>query len=200
VPRLLKQVAGFPVVYRSWRQVTQLAENIAREGGHAEKGLLRELVRYLRGVMTMQNVRDNLVYVVPLTQHPEHWSGSLTGVQIVEKKQRYFHPIGERKYPKDPVNYIGFRWGAHLQVIHHVEDYDVFTDPHEHFAEIPSQGWAPHYLYRLGPPIRPPQPVHMGKIYGPGRHWAALDLLLTCETVAEARDRTNERLERAGEQ
>jgi hypothetical protein len=32
----------------------------------------------------------------------------------------------------------------------------------------------------------------MGKVWPNARTWAALDLLLTCETVSEARDKTNE--------
>ncbi|HWA53222.1 MAG TPA: hypothetical protein VG816_03530 [Solirubrobacterales bacterium] len=46
--------------------------------------------------------------------------------------------------------------------------------------------------------IRVPE-VRTGKLYPSQRIWAALDLLLTCETVAEARDKTKLRREDAGE-
>jgi hypothetical protein len=62
--------------------------------------------------------------------------------------------------------------------------------------------WTPgalHYLYHLGPPIIPPHEVSSGTIKRALRVWAALDLLLTCETINEARDKTKERLAAAGE-
>ena len=36
------------------------------------------------------------------------------------------------------------------------------------------------------------------KVSRSARVWAAIDLLLTCETITEARDRTQERLDAAG--
>lgn len=65
--KLPDAVAGVPVRYRSWREIealVSLAANDARR--HAEKRLLRDLSRYLKGVMTMQDVSSNLVYVVSL--------------------------------------------------------------------------------------------------------------------------------------
>jgi hypothetical protein len=50
----------------------------------------------------------------------------------------------------------------------------------------------PRDASQLGPVIEPPQTVRMGKVWPNARTWAALDLLLTCETVSEARDKTNE--------
>lgn len=50
------------------------------------------------------------------------------------------------------------------------------------------------------PPIVPQHAVKTGGLYGPGHHWAAIDLLLTCNTVREARDQTQARLEAAGEE
>lgn len=200
IPRLPSEVAGFPVLYRSWRQVTELVEKTTKAGSHAERRLLRELVRYLRGLLTMQSVRDNMVYVVALSDEPDTWSGTLTGVQIVEAKRRYFHPIASRGFPKEPPNYVGFRYAGKLQGICHIEGYDVFTDPHEHFPEIPSQSWEPHFLYRLGPRITPGHEVRTGsKIKRGRRTWIALDLLLTCTTVSESLDETNRRLEKAGQ-
>jgi hypothetical protein len=45
----------------------------------------------------------------------------------------------------------------------------------------------------------PNQPVTNGKIWPNARLWCALDLLLSCETIGEARDKTQERLATAGE-
>lgn len=113
-------------------------------------------------------------------------------------KGRYFHPIGNG-YPKEPPNYIGFRWAGVLQQIRHVESYEVFTDPHEHIREIPSDEWKRHFIYALGPAITPPRAVRTGRIFRAGRVEAALDLLFTCTIISEARDRTQARLQAAEE-
>lgn len=48
-------VAGVPVLYRSWREIEALAAIAATVSRrHAEKRLLRDLSRYLKGLMTMQ--------------------------------------------------------------------------------------------------------------------------------------------------
>ena len=192
-PHVPTTIGGVLVVYRSWRQVVLLAESCLGRGGHAERRLLRELIAYLRGLMTMQNKTSNMVYVVALGAHRTPWSGSLTPIEIVTEKNRYFHPVGNR-YPKEPPNYVGFRWAGRLQRIHHVESYEVFTDPHEHFPEIPSDEWERHFLYTLGPVVTPPQGVRTGSLYQAARVEVALDLLLTCRTISEARDRTQARL------
>jgi hypothetical protein len=193
-PRVPKAVAGVRVVYRSWRQVVRLADSCLRRGGHAERRLLRELIAYLRGLMTMQNQRSNMVYVVSLGSERTSWSGSLTPIEIVTVKNRYFHRIGNG-YPKEPPNYIGFRWAGRLQQIHHVASYKVFTDPHEHIRAIPSDEWERNFIYTLGPAIKPSRLVRTGKLYRAARVEVALDLLLTCKTVAQARDRTRARLQ-----
>jgi hypothetical protein len=193
-PLLPSHVSNVPVLYRSWKQIAGLVDTSAHEAGHAEKRLLRELDAYLKGLMTMQNQTSNLVYVVSLAAKPTAWSGSLTPIQIVAERGCYFHEIG-RTYPSEPPNYLGFRWDGQLQQIRHVEGYEVITDPHPHFPEIPTQAWERTYLYSLGPPIMPPTPVRTGRLF---RVWAMLDLLLTCETIAEARDLTQARLAATG--
>lgn len=47
--------------------------------------------------------------------------------------------------------------------------------------------------------IEPQQPTRTGKIFRNQRVWCALDLLLTSETMRDARDKTQERLMNAGE-
>lgn len=64
--RLPRQVGGMRVEHLSWAEVTRLAESAAGAGGLNEKRLLQELVRYLRGLMTMQNTTSNMVYSVSL--------------------------------------------------------------------------------------------------------------------------------------
>jgi hypothetical protein len=45
----------------------------------------------------------------------------------------------------------------------------------------------------------PPKPVKTGGLYGSHRGWIAIDLLLTCDTVAEALEKTNARRDESGE-
>lgn len=206
-PRLPKDIGGVPVEYMSWRKVVRLVEETAAQSGsHAEKRLLRELHRYLKGVMTVQNVQSNLVYVVPLANWPPLVTDGPTFADIVVKHNRYFHPVGggSSGWPTTPPNYLGFRFDGQLQQIRHVDRYEVHEHPWD--VLIPGigaeQGWepSPHFFYKLGKPIIPDHDVKTGGLYGPGRHWAAIDLLLTSKTVRAARDRTQKRLEAVGEE
>jgi len=196
-------ISGIPVSYVPWARIAELASaTAAKTRSHAEKRLLSELHRYLKGLMTMQNVTSNLVFVVALGQEPLDWS-SLTFKDTVVERNRYYHPVGGKRggWPKTPPNYLGFRFDGRLQQIRHVEHYEVITRPHAFIPEIiPEADWSaePHFLYTLGPVIEPPQLVRTGKIYRNLRVWAALDLLLTCESISEARDMTQEREAKAG--
>ena len=204
-PRLPDHVAGVPVSFASWRTIDEHVETVAAGSrSHAEKRLLRELHRYLKGVMTMRDVGSNLVYVVSLGTGPLIDDGT-SFADIVTKHSSYFHPVGGGRggRPSEPPNYMGFRFHRQLQQIRHVDDYEVHDEPwriiHPPMAEV---GWgpSPHFWYRLGPPIVPSHTVRTGpKITRALRVWAAIDLLLTSKTITEARDKTNVRLEAAGE-
>jgi hypothetical protein len=205
--RLQDAVNGVPVRYMPWSRVaTLVAQTAIATHSNSEKRLLRELHRYLKGLMTMQNVTSNLVYVVPLRSWPPLVKEGPTFVDIVVKHNRYFHPVGggPSGWPVTPPNYLGFRFDGRLQQVRHVDSYEVSEEPgnviHPGIGE--EQGWGPdpHFFYKLGKPIVPGQDVKTGGLYGPGRHWAAIDLLLTCKTVREARDKTQMRLEAAGEE
>jgi hypothetical protein len=191
-----------PVSYMAWKRIAELAAiTAAASHTHAEKRLLLELHRYLKGLMTMQNVTSNMVFVVVLGQDPLRWS-TLTFKDTVMKRGFYYHPMNGKGWPHTPPNYIAFRFDGRLQQVRHIDDYEVVTRPHEHIPEIiPEADWSdePHFLYTLGPPIVPNQPVANGKIWPNARLWCALDLLLSCETIGEARDKTRERLANAGE-
>jgi hypothetical protein len=143
----------------------------------------------------LKPVDSNLVYVVVLSgERPEAWSISF--LEIAEKYRKYMHPVGGNGWPKEPPNYIAFRAAGRLLSIHHIEDYTVFRRPHDHFDEIPSNvEWEDHFLYSLGPPFCPDPPPTNGPIWPNGRYWCMLDTLFTCDTIAEARDVTRERLE-----
>ena len=141
----------------------------------------------------MQDQQSNMVYVVSLGSGvPE--GCSISWIDIIDKKGRYFHPVG-KGWPSNPPNYLGFRYRGKLQRIHHVESWKITDDLHSEIKEIGKGLWGySHYCYSLGPAIIPNKDVKNGKVYPSGRVWAMLDLLMTCDTVSEARDMTNERL------
>ena len=190
----VREVAGLRVEPLSYRDVVAFARAARQRGTHAEKRLLDELLTYLGGVMTMRQIDSNKVYVVALAQGtPGDWS--ISWIDIVKKRHRYFHPVGGGRggWPKEPPNYIAFRYDGKLQSIHHIEGYEVFTNPHERLPEIPETKWEPHFLYRLGPAFAPHQEVRTGNIYPNGRVWCMLDTLFTCDTISAARDLSRNR-------
>jgi hypothetical protein len=152
--------------------------------------------------MSSQNVRDNMVYVVSLGARPVPWA-PIPPREIVVKHKRYFHEVGgdRRGWPKEPYNYLGFRFDGQLQQINHVERVAVSERPQDHIPAFPAgyEFGKPNYIYFLGPPIRPNQTVKSGRVKRDLRVEAALDLLLTCETIGDARDQTRQRLEAAGQ-
>lgn len=198
--KLPARVEGVPVHYRSWHRLDELVGiAICRSKSHAEKRLLRDLSRYLRGVMTMQNVNSNLVYVVSLGREIEETGVSFQ--EVVTKHDTYFCPVG-RGYPKEPPNYLGFRFDGRLQQIRHVDSYRITDDNYAGFMPLKGKVDWPgerHWVFGLGAAIVPPKHVRTGGLYGSHRGWIAIDLLLTCDTVAEALDKTNARRDKSGE-
>jgi hypothetical protein len=143
----------------------------------------------------MQKVDSNWVFVVSLGHGgPDKWN--ISWRDIVVKHNKYFHPVGGSKggWPAEPPNYIAFRYDGKLQSIHHIDRYQVFTDPSLHFPNVPKQQWGECYLYDLGKAIIPSQEVKTGKkIFRNMRVKAMLDLLLTSSTIEEARDKSKAR-------
>jgi len=200
--KLPDAVAGVPVLYRSWREIETLVSSAADQARrHAEKRLLRDLSRYLKGLMTMQDVDSNLVYVVSLGGEIEN-----TGISfrdVVVDHDTYFCPVGGGSggWPKEPPNYLGFRFDGRLQQVRHVEDYRVTDDNYAGFEPLKGKvDWPEerHWVFSLGPVMKPMHEIRTGNLYRAQRVWGALDLLLTCETIAEARDKTKLRLADAG--
>ena len=202
---LPESVDGIPVRYLSWSDIASLATSTASKSRtNSEKRLLRELHRYLKGLMNMQDVTSNLAYVVSLGTGPLY-DGGPSFESFITEKNVCFQPVGGGKggWPVTPPNYLGFRFDGRLQQIRHVESYEIHSNPWDVvYPGIGKKlGWtnSPHFFYKLGPVIEPSHPVRTGGLYGSGRHWCAIDLLLTCESVREARDKTQARLDAAGE-
>ncbi len=191
-----REINGVPVQPYSWKDIAKIAINARSGASHKGKHIIDESLIYLRGLMTMQNIYNNKVYVVSIkAEQEEDWG--ISWIDIVEKRKQYFHPVGLSGFPSEPVNYIAFRYHGRLQSIHHVEGYEIFNNPHDKFPEIPSNKWDSHYLYRLGPAFGPEKIVKTGKIYRSGRVWCMLDTLFTSKTISDARDKSKKREEQA---
>lgn len=186
---------GIRVQHLSWKDIYELVDWSIADSNNQQKHLLRELKEYLGGIMTMQQKESNWVYVVALSEG--HAEGcSLTWMEIVKNHNKYFCPVGGNGWPKEPPNYIGFRYYGKLQTIHHVDDYVITNNMHDEIPEMPDEVWENnHFVYKLGPAIIPSKEVKTGKIYPSGRVWAMLDTLLTADTISEARDISKQRIE-----
>ena len=69
----------------------------------------------------------------------------------------------------------------------------VSTNIGDHVPGCQGPDHIPHYVYKLGPAIKPSRPVRSGPIRD--RHVrAAIDLLLTSDTLVEAETKTKKRL------
>lgn len=198
------QIDDVLIVPLSWRDVARLAATARAVGTHAEKHLLAELDVYLRRLMTMQRVDSNWVYVVVLS-HDQAPGWGCSWIEIVTHHNNYFHPVG-KGWPKEPLNYIAFRYDGQLQSIHHIEGYEITHGLHgkpergEGDDNDPANAEdIPRFLYTLGPAFRPSRIVRTGAIYMNGKVWRMLDTLFTADTIAEARDISRERAAQAGE-
>lgn len=190
VPRYVEEI---PVHALSWAEVRRSAEEAAVEASHAGKRALQQFIDYLNSVASMQNHTSNWVYVVSLSH--DTFGGTTTFVDVVEKHLKYFHPVGGGRggWPSEPPNYIAFRYDGGLQSIHHVDDYEVITDWGSRFPGQPPEESEPHFLYQLGPPIKPAKWTPTGARWRANRVWCYIDTLLTADTIAAAREMTVER-------
>lgn len=188
------KVNNIPIKHLPYSNVYQMVADAIPASSHEGKHLLWQFLEYLKGIMTMQKSDSNMVYVVALgSNRPENCC--LTWIGIVTQHHKYFHPVGGHGWPKEPPNYIAFRYHGQLQSIHHVDSYVVTRNMHDEVSDMPDEVWdTDHFVYRLGPAITPNKTVKTGKLFRNGRVWAMIDTLLTCDTISEARDLTQSRL------
>jgi len=175
-------IAGIDVKYIAWRNLVPLIKTASKP---TEKSLLQQFRDYLEKHVATRNSNSNLVWITPLSTN-NFGNDGLTFIDYVETKKTYFHPIG-KSYPSTPPNYIAFRYHGGLQSIHHVSSYKTVNHLNDHFPNLLDDATPdPHFIYILGDPIIPSKQIKTGKLFGAGRHWAAIDLLLTSSTVYDA--------------
>ncbi len=203
--RLPEQVTGIQVDHRSWADMVAHANTACHgTGTHQERHLARQLVTYLRGVTTVQDLTSNISYCVSLGATYAEVDRPLTPREVLERNI-YFHPFGwnDARWPKVPDNFLALRWSGHIQQVRHVERTEVVADLHSVIPEFPSleDPDRPYLVYYLGSQIPLPAPLPSGvgdngkRInYQSNRFRVAVDLILTCGSVREAIDQTRLRL------
>jgi hypothetical protein len=191
--RLIPHVLGSPVRHVSWRSLAALGAHARATESRDGKGVLDDFEVFLRSVIAMTNIHSNLVYVVSLGEGGPT-TGGVTWRNVADNRI-YWHKMGGDRsgWPVEPPNYLGFRWHGKLQSIRHVEGHQLFRNAQDILPKAASEDWGPHICYHLGPPILPQGAASSAGIYRSGRCWVALDLLLLCDTIAEARDLTKQR-------
>lgn len=178
---------GAPVTPLSWQRVAAIAKKAAADAPRAQERLLHELLSYLQKLTNAvtERVDSNWVYVLSLSTLIEEGS-SISYIEVVEKKRRYYHPVSPH-WPAEPPTYLAFRYGGKLRSIHHVEKYETLTNLGTRIVEIANYEHDPVVLYYLGPAFRPDHEVPTGdRILRATRVWCLLDTLFTCRTISEA--------------
>lgn len=186
---------GIRIVHLSWGDLQRLAKQAQSQSSSFEEKLwLRHLIQHLQEFTSMERQTDNRVYVVSLGSAPMIAGQQHTWIDVVEEDGCYFHPIGNT-WPVQPPNYIGFRYRGKLQSVHHIDSFEVVENLPT-YNPLWFQNTVDHFVYRLGPAMRPACEVRTGNIFRNGRVWCAIDTLLSgaFSTISEARDETKRRL------
>lgn len=200
--KLQENVDGVPLIHLSWGQIRSLAQkSLSSTKVPKERVWIEALVTHLEEYTAMNTWRDNMVYVVSLGSQAMREGGTHTWIDVVEKDNAYFHPIGDGR-AKQPPNYIAFRYKGKLQSIHRIESHEILTNVAEK-----NPLWCdtdrPHFVYKLGPAMRPPRALKAGSTGDSVRQgrivWCAIDTLLSgqFEYLGEAVAETKRRQEKA---
>ncbi|MGI8729640.1 MAG: hypothetical protein ACR2LK_06545 [Solirubrobacteraceae bacterium] len=192
-----------PARHLSWQELRQAARVSAKKARGGQRLLLDELTNYLKDIMRAQDLHSNRVYVVSLG--PQKIADTdIYFRDVVLRFNQYIHPAYGKGWPHHAPNYLAFRFDGKLQRISHVQRatvYDLATQNPPGLPPIAGPGrWATdaadradHVVYELGPTIVPPTPIPTGALYQAAKVWAALDLLLTSPTIADAARLTKQR-------
>lgn len=189
--------SGFPLAtltHHNWTVLLKALDDARAACGHKQKQLLDEFKKYILQAVTMRSIDTNRVWVVALTDaRMPGWTISFK--DVVDTHRKYFQKVSKG----NPATYIAFRYRSQLHSIHFVEKYEEIMDATPIFNQPNGGPFAqPHYLFSLGPPIRPDHEVKYGRIWNPGRVYCMLDTLLTSDTIEEAVKETKRREELYG--
>ena len=194
--RLPRTIGKIPLEHRSWMDIYTLVQKAyCNTKSREEKLWLHEFETHLGGYVSVRNQQDSWVFVVVLSAQPITEDRSYTWIDVVDQDNHYFHPIANR-WPVVPPNYIAFRYGGQLRTVHHIESYEVVTDLSYVNLNWPKTD-SDHFVYKLGRAMKPPVIVRNGSIFASGHNWCIIDTLLsgTYETISDARDESNRRLQ-----
>lgn len=189
-------IDGVEVRHLSWGGIMRLAnEAYPLCATHEQKMWLRQLNEHLGGYASMDRRNSNAVYVVSLSGDAIKDGHSHTWIDVVTTENRYFHPVGN-KWPVEPPNYIAFRYWGQLQSAHHIRSTTVVRDLSAVNPLWPESD-GDHFIYELGPAMKPPKEVRTGNLFRNARTWCALDTLLSgeFETISDAAIESKRRLE-----
>ncbi len=193
--RLPAHLGGVGICHLSWGDLQRLARKAETLASRFQEKLwLRQLVQHLQEFASMERQTDNKVFVVVLRNEPMVAGYTHTWIDVVEKDHCYFHPVGNH-WPVQPPNYIGFRYQGRLQSVHHIDRFEIVEDVST-YNPLWVKTDSDHFVYRLGPPMRPPREMKTGNIYMNARVECAIDTLLSgaFNTIRDAKDETDRRL------
>ena len=188
---LPSEIRGVPVRHLPWRDVMADISSV-RQGRRGQERLwLEEFRAYLQGVIRMRRIEDSWTYCVVVNDKMPDDGGRYTFRQYVTEENCYFHPFGMGGWPKEPPNFLAFRWDGAVQRIHRVQAEVVPTllDRYPELRRSPKT-MRPHVVYDLGPRLPPHKPIPNGAPYRASRLWVLLDQLQTAKTLKAAMDDT----------
>lgn len=194
--RLPIELGGVTISHLSWGDLQNLARKAeGRALRPTEKLWVRQLIQHLQEFTAMERQTDNNVYVLALALGPMVAGQTYTWVDVVEKDERYFHPVGNN-WPVQPPNYIGFRYRGCLQSVHHIDSFEIVEDLSS-YNPLWIKTDTDHFVYHLGPAMRPAREMRTGpNIHRNRRVRCAIDTLLSgaFATISDAEDETKRRL------
>jgi hypothetical protein len=180
----------FPVYYTTWRDIIDIIDFSYKQSNNFQKKLLNEFRDFVEGVKMSGNQGSNEVFCVSLSKR-KAFDSNITWIDIVEKYDIYFYPVGSN-WPKEPPNYMAFRYDGKLQAIRHVENFEI-SDKLDQFVPVPEKEYSLHFVLELGPSFKPKNEVRNGNIWSNGRVWFDLDTVFNCNTIKEAIEISKER-------
>ena len=146
----------------------------------------------MRDLRDPRDPKDNRAYVISLSRDSIKRYRNYTWVDVIEKENLFFHPVGEG-WPDKPLRYIAFIYDGVLQSVHHIASFRIVSDLSAINEDWPKSD-IEHVLYKLSPAKKPPKTVKSGRILDKPC-WCAIDTLLsgTYNTVVDAVAETKRR-------